>query len=250
MSKTQKKDQAVTKWKAGPQDDLEEGEFTAYASVFDVVDAYGEIVVKGAFEKTLEVWKAEGKTIPLLYGHNLSDPDFFVGEIVDAEEDDNGLLVRGRFDMEMPKAKQVYKLVKGRRLNELSFGFRVNESEVVTRDSERFIELREIDLIEVSLVPVGANPATEVVSIKAGRKVSADTRAKLEEAMQSLNSASTIITELLGATESEAGDANPEQTDASSDKSADEDPGTCGEAKRLALLAKLHELKGVSCPNS
>lgn len=244
---TMRKDQPIAKWKAGPQDNLEDGEFTAYASVFDVVDSYHEIVVKGAFEKTLEAWKSEGKTIPLLYGHNLSDPDYFVGEIVDAEEDDNGLLVRGRFDLEMPKAKQVYRLVKGRRLNELSFGFRINESEIVTRDSEKYLELREIDLIEVSLVPVGANPATEVVSIKAGRKVSAETRAKLKNAAESISAASKVIAELLDQTEA---DANPETSDASSDKSPDEDPGPRGEDQRLALLAKLHELKGEQCPTS
>ena len=44
--------------KAGPGDGLAEGQFTAYASVFDVKDSYGDVVRPGAFTETLAAWAA------------------------------------------------------------------------------------------------------------------------------------------------------------------------------------------------
>ena len=51
---------------AGPDDGLDEGVFTGYASVFGNVDSYGDIVEPGAFKDTLEAWRAKGDPIPLL----------------------------------------------------------------------------------------------------------------------------------------------------------------------------------------
>ena len=48
--------------------DAEPGTFTGYASVFDVVDSYGDAVQKGAFKKTLR----EKKKFPLLWSHDSS----------------------------------------------------------------------------------------------------------------------------------------------------------------------------------
>jgi len=35
--------------KAGPYDELEEGEFVGYASLFGYKDSYGDVVMPGAF---------------------------------------------------------------------------------------------------------------------------------------------------------------------------------------------------------
>ena len=76
--------------KAGPDDGLLEGQFTAYASVFGNKDSYGDVVVKGAFADDLKEWEASGNPIPLLFGHQMSDPDFNLGHVVEAVEDDKG----------------------------------------------------------------------------------------------------------------------------------------------------------------
>ena len=75
------------KIKAGPADGLAEGQFSAYTSVFGNRDSYGDVVVEGAFKETLDEWAASGDAIPLLFGHNMSDPDFNIGHVVDATED-------------------------------------------------------------------------------------------------------------------------------------------------------------------
>lgn len=151
--------------KAGPDDGLQEGQFVAYASVFGNVDSYGDVVVKGAFADDLEQWKASGYPIPLLFGHNMYDPDYNLGS-ADAVEDDHGLLVTGTLDLENPKSAQTYRLIKGKRINQMSFAYDVIESGQVTKDGETVTELRKVKLYEVSVVPVGANQETEILAVK------------------------------------------------------------------------------------
>lgn len=143
------------------------GEFTGYASVFDNVDSYGDIVRKGAFIETLADWSSkENRKIPLLYGHDMSDPNNNIGMVIEAEEDDHGLKVRCQIDLEGGNGPQVYRLVKGGRLGEMSFAYDVMDAGQVTEDGETYNELRVLKLYEVSLVPIGANPQTELLDIK------------------------------------------------------------------------------------
>lgn len=160
---------ALSGVKAGPDDGLEEGEFLVYPSTFTrEPDSYGDVIAKGAFLDDLAAWKEAGNVIPGLYGHRLDDPDFYVAEAMDTGEDDHGWWVKGRFDMASPKGAQVYRLVKGRRLNQLSFAFDVlEEGAVELEDGRKANELRKLKVYEFSFVPVGANQDTGVVAVKA-----------------------------------------------------------------------------------
>lgn len=110
--------------KAGPEDGLAEGEFLVYPSTFTrTPDSYGDVVAKGAFTETIAEWKESGKVLPGLYGHRLDDPDFFVASALEMGEDDHGWWIKGVFDLDSPKGPQVYRLVKGRRINQMSFAF-------------------------------------------------------------------------------------------------------------------------------
>jgi HK97 family phage prohead protease len=155
------------KIKAGPDDGLAEGQFQAYASVFGNEDSYGDVVVRGAFDADLKRWEASGSPIPLLFGHNMSDPDYNIGHIVKATEDDHGLLVTAQLDLENPKAVQTYRLLKGKRINQMSFAYDVIDGGAVTQDEKSHYELRELKVYEVSVVPIGANQETEVLAVKA-----------------------------------------------------------------------------------
>ena len=104
--------------KAGPEAGLKPGQMRAYASVFGNVDSYGDIVVKGAFANTLAEWRKSGRTIPLLYGHNMTDPDMNIGAVLEAEEDERGLKITAEFDDD-DMAQKVYRLVKAGRIAEL-----------------------------------------------------------------------------------------------------------------------------------
>ena len=173
---------AVVLLKAGPQDDLAEGEFTAYASVFNNVDAYGDKVIPGAFAKTLAQWGESGAPIPLLFGHQMDDPDMNLGHVVEAKEDDHGLYVRAQLDLENPKSKQVYRMLKGRRINQMSYAYDIidggpekakagpedddDEEDDPEEDGGKVYALRELKLYEISVVTIGANQDTEILAVK------------------------------------------------------------------------------------
>lgn len=155
---------------AGKDDGLEDGEFIGYASVFDNVDLHGDVVRKGAFARTLGEWKTlaeeTGAVIPLLYGHDTHDPNNNVGFLKSAEEDEHGLKVHGKVDLEGGNGPQVYRLIKGRRLRQMSFAYEVRDSRPSEVDGKQFNELLDLKLHEVSLVPMGANPRTELLGVK------------------------------------------------------------------------------------
>ena len=156
--------------KAGPQDGLNEGEFIVYPSTFTrTPDAYGDVVKAGAFASGIAARKEKGIVLPGLFGHRMDDPDFNVAHAIDEGEDDHGWWVKGMFDLGDPKADKVYRLVKGRRLNELSFAYDVlDEGAVTLQDGTKANELRDLEVFEFSFVPVGANRDTSVVAVKSG----------------------------------------------------------------------------------
>lgn len=144
-----------------------DGEFSAYASVFDNIDSYGDVIRKGAFAKTLEDWESSGNTMPLLYGHNFSDPFSNIGAVTKAEEDDHGLKISAKIDLDNPTGAQVYRLLKEKRLSQMSFAFDVKEGGMAEVEGEPVYELRELTLYECSVVPIGANQETEILAVKA-----------------------------------------------------------------------------------
>jgi len=239
------KDTALTarQVKAGPDDGLTEGEFTAYASVFGNKDSYGDVVVKGAFADDLQAWKDSGQNIPLLFGHNMADPDFNIGHVVKAEEDDFGLKVTAQLDLENPKAAQVYRMIKGRRINQMSFAYDVLEGANAKSDTlGDYYELRRLKTYEVSVVTIGANQETEILAVKsaadallakAGRVLSAKNEGALRSAHEQLVGAADQIKTVLSVFDDEAGKAAPaadtDQAKASGDPDAkssaiDEEP--------------------------
>lgn len=149
-----------------------EGVIVAYASVFDNVDSYGDVIRRGAFRETLAEWEASGNQIPLLYGHDFADPFSNIGVVTHAEEDEHGLRVEARLDLDNPKAAQVYRLMKERRLSKMSFAFRVLDSGSVSINGEDAWELTRVKLYEVSVVPIGANEQTEILTVKSSADIS------------------------------------------------------------------------------
>lgn len=152
------------------------GYIVAYASTFHRdPDAYGDIVRKGAFANSLKEWEEAGKPIPLLFGHRTDDPMMNIGAVVKAEEDDTGLLVKATFDPDSETAQYCRKLVKEGRLYKLSFAYDVLDHRYVTlEDGTKANELLELDIFEVSLVPIPANQHAQVVDVKDGEAEAKD----------------------------------------------------------------------------
>lgn len=196
--------------KAGPAEGLADGEFEAYASVFGNVDSYGDVVMPGAFTKSLEEWAASGNALPVLFGHNMADPEFNIGEVVEAVEDERGLKVRARLDLDTPKGAATYRLLKGKRISQMSFAYDVVDGAPGTKDGEDVYELRELRLYEVSVVPIGANQETEILAVKAAADLLAggvkEGRVLAAKHIDSLRSAQAAIGAVIAAADSSEND--------------------------------------------
>lgn len=143
------------------------GEFIALAAVFGNVDSYGDRMVKGAFADTLAAWSTSGDPIPVIWQHNWADPFAHIGTVLWARETDEGLLYKGKLDIETnPFAAQVYGLMKGRRVTQQSFGFDVREHAEVEIDGRYAWDILKVDLFEVGPCLVGVNQATNLLDIK------------------------------------------------------------------------------------
>lgn len=145
------------------------GEFLALAAVFDVIDSYGDRIIKGAFAETLAAWKESGDPIPVIWQHLWGDPNAHIGFVVDAYETDEGLLYKGKLDIEDNAfALQVYRLMKGRRVTQQSFGFDVIDGRSVTEEGRDVFEITRVHLYEVGPCLVGVNQSTNLLDIKSG----------------------------------------------------------------------------------
>lgn len=154
---------------AGTEDGLAEGQFRAVVSVFGNKDSYGDVVMPGAFADTLADWRASGDTIPVYWSHQMADPDYNIGWVVDAKETEAGLEVLAQLDTDpdaSPKARQAYRLLKGRRVKQFSFAYDVIDGGPAEHNGESVYELRKLKLYEVGPTPVGANPETELLAVK------------------------------------------------------------------------------------
>lgn len=243
-------------------DGLAEGEFIAYASVFGNKDMVGDIVMKGAFSGTLAEWKTKGAPIPLLWGHNLADPDFNLG-YVEAEEDEKGLRIHGYFDMESPKAPQSYRLLKSGRTRQFSITYRVTDGAYVMPEGEEtsykdaYYEIRSLDLYECSVVQVAANQEAEVVAVKsvvssmaskAGRTLSS----KNEDAIRgALTQAKDIVSALESVLPAEADEEDQDSTsgkepppDATEQKASSQSEKATPSPSVLLALTEIEILEG------
>lgn len=191
--KTEKKGHSMKKSFDVQVEAKDGGTVRAYASTFDrEPDSYGDVIAPNAFDKTLEKWRELGKPIPLLWGHDTSDPFSNIGGCIDYGTDERGLWYEAEFDPENEKAQYVRKLCQEGRVYQCSFAFEVKDYGTVTlEDGTKANELREIDLFEISIVQIPANQHATIEdakSAKSGRRTSkADS--------DSINEALTIIEE-------------------------------------------------------
>lgn len=188
-------------------EDKPDGYFEAYFSTWTKTpDSYGDIMAKGAFLETFEEWKASGNTLPVLFGHDMQDPFSNLGGALEVSEDDHGALIKGQLDLANPKAAQVHRMLKGRRISQLSFAYDVLEDGMVEVDhpkaaGEKFTarELRKVKLYEVSIVPVGANQDTEVLAVKANVEALKAGRSISTKNLESLKAARDAIDAVIAA---------------------------------------------------
>ena len=147
-------------------EDKNYGTFEGYGSVFGNKDLGNDVIESGAFTKSLK--RRKPQNVKLLYQHKSDMP---IGVFDEIREDDHGLVVKGRLALKTQAGAEAYELLKMGALDGLSIGFRVNPKEVSydKRGNKRII--KEVDLMEVSLVTFPMNPQATVRSVK-GEEIS------------------------------------------------------------------------------
>lgn len=139
-----------------------DGSFVGYASIFGQKDSYGDIVMPGAFTKTLAKWQKEGAMPPLLFAHDTHQP---VGVHDGMVQDSKGLLVEGRLAIDgVARAKELHVLLKMGGLKGMSIGYLCDDYTVDAK--AKTTALNEIDLWENSLVTFPACPGAGVTGVK------------------------------------------------------------------------------------
>jgi HK97 family phage prohead protease len=125
--------------------------FAGYAAVFGHPDRGGDVIRKGAFVKALE----RAGEVPLLWQHKAGA---VVGRIEHLSEDQRGLRVIATLS-----DARLARLLEAKRVNGLSFGYRVREA----KSAGGLRELVELDLVEVSLVANPMQPKARVHAVEA-----------------------------------------------------------------------------------
>ncbi len=159
------------------------------ASTFGNLDRDNDIISKGAFKNTLTRRKPK-----FIYQHHMDKPIGVFDHLFEAEE---GLVVKGRMPRANSLVKDIEPLLKMGALKSFSIGFNVIESED-TPDGVRII--KEIDLWEISLVTIPANPEAIITGVKElddgekGEKKNKDEKKDMDEKIVDAIKAESVST--------------------------------------------------------
>jgi HK97 family phage prohead protease len=134
--------------------DGDAGRFSGYASTFGGTDAYGDTIVKGAFDLTL---RKHGKP-RMFYNHDWNMP---IGKYLVAKEDDHGLHVEGEFTPGMSLSGEVRAAMKHGTIDGLSIGGYIKKGDYDETETGRVIR-KWSNLVEVSPVVFPADAAARV----------------------------------------------------------------------------------------
>ncbi|OYX44439.1 MAG: peptidase U35 [Rhodobacterales bacterium 32-67-9] len=127
-----------------------------YASLFGITDHGGDVVVRGAYAKSLARLKAQGRAVKMLWQHDPGQP---IGVWDEIAEDGRGLRVKGRILTEVDKGREAAALIAAGAIDGLSIGYRTVTAE---KDAKGQRLLREVELWEVSLVTFPMLPEARV----------------------------------------------------------------------------------------
>jgi len=137
----------------------DDGCFAGYASLFGAVDLGGDVVVPGAFTRSLRERGASG--IRMLYQHDPGEP---IGVWQELREDARGLFVRGKLAKDVERSRAVLSLMRAGALDGLSIGFRAVKTHKDAKTKIRNIV--EADLWEISVVTFPMLPGARVAAVK------------------------------------------------------------------------------------
>ncbi len=127
-----------------------------YASFFGNADQGGDIVQPGAYCRSLERLKSDGRQVKMLWQHDPAEP---IGVWDEVREDARGLYVKGRLLETVDRAREAAALIAARAIDGLSIGYRTIRA---TKNDKGHRLLQELELWEVSLVTFPMLPSARI----------------------------------------------------------------------------------------
>jgi uncharacterized protein len=132
-----------------------DGTFVGLGAVYNNVDLGNDMILPGAFTKTLA---EKGGEVPLLMGHDSKLP---IG-IARLSDSPQGLMVQGKLVLEADGSRSAYALLKAGVIKGLSIGYDSVKS--VMDNGVR--KLSEIKLWEISLTAFPMNERATITAVK------------------------------------------------------------------------------------
>jgi HK97 family phage prohead protease len=138
---------------------IAENKFEGYASYFNNIDAYDDIIERGAFKKTI----AENKgRVKVLWQHDAAEP---IGVPEEMFEDDNGLYVKAKISM-TDTGKKAMTLIRDGVITEMSIGYDVVKDDFKMMGNRKVRMLKEVRLWEFSPVTFAANDKAKIMKMR------------------------------------------------------------------------------------
>lgn len=134
--------------------------FEGYASVFDGLDSYGDTIKSGAYKNTLS---ERSRPVQLRWNH--MGP--VIGKYLEMYEDEKGLYVKGELTKGHSVAEDAAALLRHGAVSGLSIGYIVKDFE---QDGVKRV-LKEIELIEISVVETPADNSAHISSVKSATRL-------------------------------------------------------------------------------
>lgn len=147
-------------YKAAPVGELidadeKAGIIKGYGSYFGNKDSDNDVIMKGAYKKTIE---ENGDRVKYLYQHDMNQP---IGKMTELYEDEKGLV----FVAEIAKTQlgnDVVELMKSGVITENSVGI----MPIQKNNKDGYREITEVKLYEISAVTLAANDQAKILDVK------------------------------------------------------------------------------------
>ena len=167
-----------------------DGTVEGYASLFGEVDQARDMVMPGAFTRTLA--QRGLRKIPMLFQHDPSEP---VGVWLDLHEDFRGLKARGRLIPDVARGRELLALLQQEAIDGLSIGYRTVRGQIDPKT--RIRKLYQVDLWEISIVtfPLLAGARVQAVKGLPEPKLSPP-RKRAEQVWRSVNRSGHSVMEM------------------------------------------------------
>lgn len=227
----------------------EAGKITGFFSTYEQTpDSYGDIIMPGAFTKTIEKRKETGHPFPICFNHDFSA----VIGACEVSDEEKGPFMDGTF-LDTQLAQDVRKMVLSGAIYQFSFAYDViGRREPTSEEKANGVTnvLTEVEVFEVSVVTVPANQNAQVTDIKSA--IETAVKAGRRNSKSDEDTIRECITMLQSLIEAEDRDDNPEEEEIIEESAPEVNEASkeltddANEKRTSDLLEKIKNMKEVS----